>query len=298
MNHPVRKYRHSPEREYTFSILIPSWNNLPYLRLCLESITQHSRYKHQVIVFVNEGSDGTLDWLKQSGMEDVDFIHSPDNVGICYAVNESRTLARADYLVFINDDMYVLPGWDEELLKRIDALESNLFMLSSTMIEPGDTGNNCVVVKDYGTDLESFRKDDLLRDLKTLVKPDWSGSTWPPSLVHVDTWDLVGGYSEEFSPGMYSDPDFSYKIFEAGARHFIGVGSSLVYHFGSKSTGRIKKNNGRKIFLSKWGITANTFRFKFLKMGKPCHGALPEPSLSVFQRVLNRVKAWINGFSS
>lgn len=298
MNHPVTKYSYSSDREYTFSILIPSWNNLSYLQLCLESIKHHSAYLHQVIIFVNEGSDGTLEWLEYSGLEHVDFIHCSENVGICHAVNISRTMARAVYLTYLNDDMYVLPGWDEELLKRIKSLDSNLFMLSSTMIEPGPTGNNCVVVKDYGSDLKSFQKETLISEFKGLVKPDWSGSTWPPTVVHVETWDLVGGYSEEFSPGMYSDPDFSYKLFKAGARYFLGVGASLVYHFGSKSTGRVKKNNGRKMFLSKWGITANTFRFKILKMGKPFEGPLPDPSLSLFAKVLNRMKVLINRPSS
>ena len=44
-----------------FSILIPSWNNLDYLRLCVDSIRKNSAHAHQVIVHVNDGSDGTRD---------------------------------------------------------------------------------------------------------------------------------------------------------------------------------------------------------------------------------------------
>lgn len=121
-------------------------------------------------------------------------------------------------------------------------------MFSATMIEPEDTGNPCVSVGYYGKTLEDFQEQKLLSEYKNILK-DWCGSTWPPLIVHKDIWDLVGGFSIEFSPGMYSDPDFSMKLYQLGIRHYKGVGASLVYHFGSKSTKRLNKNKGRNIFL-------------------------------------------------
>ncbi len=47
-----------------FSILIPTYNNLEYLKLCINSINKNSIYKHQIIVHINEGSDGTVEYLK------------------------------------------------------------------------------------------------------------------------------------------------------------------------------------------------------------------------------------------
>jgi len=87
-----------------------------------------------------------------------------------------------------------------------------------------------------------------------LIKKNWRGASWPPNVVHKNMWDLVGGFSIEFSPGMYSDPDFSMKLWQAGIRIMYGVGKSMVYHFGEKSTGRVKKNKGSNTFLLKWGI--------------------------------------------
>lgn len=46
---------------------------------------------------------------------------------------------------------------------------------------------------------------------------DWMGATIPPNIVHRDIWDLVGGYSIEYSPGMYSDPDFTAKLYMCGS---------------------------------------------------------------------------------
>ena len=59
-----------------FSIIIPSWNNLPYLQLCIKSIEQHSTHKHQVILYINEGSDGTLDWVKEQGYDHLQQVQA------------------------------------------------------------------------------------------------------------------------------------------------------------------------------------------------------------------------------
>ena len=40
-----------------FSILIPSYNNLEYLKICIDSLNKNSKYAHQIIVHINEGSD-------------------------------------------------------------------------------------------------------------------------------------------------------------------------------------------------------------------------------------------------
>ena len=48
-----------------FSIVIPSFNNLEYLKLCLNSLKKNSKYKHQIIVHINEGTDGSLDYVKK-----------------------------------------------------------------------------------------------------------------------------------------------------------------------------------------------------------------------------------------
>ena len=102
-----------------FSILIPSWNNLPYLTLCINSIRKHSMVPFELIVHLNESNDGSKEWVE--AQEDIAFSYSQKNVGVCHAMNAMRTLATADYLLYLNDDMYVLPGWDVELKNEIDS---------------------------------------------------------------------------------------------------------------------------------------------------------------------------------
>ena len=258
-----------------FSILIPTWNNLALLQWCVKSIRQNSSYDHQIIIHINDGSDGTLEWVCAQG---ITHTASPQNVGICLAVNEAAMHAKLDYILYLNDDMYCCPGWDTALVNKMKTLDTDLFMLSGTMIEPVQTSNPCVIVKDYGRSPEKFAEQELLTSLPSLHMPDWYGATWPPTLVHAKWWFRVGGYSSEFSPGMSSDNDFSMKLWNAGCRIFLGVGDSLVYHFQAKSTGRIKKNNGGKQFLHKWGIRQSVFDRYYLRRGALAEGAaLPEP---------------------
>jgi len=226
-----------------FSILIPTWNNVELLKLCIRSIRENSSHVHQIIVHVNGGSDGTLEWVRS---QNISHTVSPQNVGICLAVNEAAMHATKDYILYLNDDMYCCPGWDTALVNKMIGLDSDLFMLSGSMIEPVDSNNPCVTVRDYGRSPDQFDEKALLSNLPDHRRPDWYGATWPPTLVYAKWWFRVGGYSSEFSPGMSSDNDFSMKLWHAGCRIFLGVGDSLVYHFQAKSTGRIKKNNGGK----------------------------------------------------
>jgi glycosyltransferase involved in cell wall biosynthesis len=284
----IIKYRRTSKPGYKFSVLIPTWNNIEFLKVCINSVLKNSYFEAQIIVIVNEGNDGTAEWIESQ--KEIDFVHSKNNIGICYGLNIARSLVKSEYIVYINDDMYVLPDWDLELYKEIEHIGNKNFMLSGTMIEPTDTGNSCVIVKDYGQNIKNFKEEILLKEYSSLFINDWNGSTLPPHVVHIDMWDLVGGMSIEFSPGILSDSDFSRKLFEAGVRLFKGKGNSLVYHFGSKSTDRVKQNNGRKAFLLKWGYTSRIFTERYLKRGKDFSGNISIPELDKITLIINKLK--------
>ncbi|MCC7029728.1 MAG: glycosyltransferase [Chitinophagaceae bacterium] len=258
----------------TFSILIPTWNNLPYLKLCIESIRKNSTFSHQILVHINETDADTEQFLD---LEQIAYTTSTQNIGICKALNLIAAKATADYIMYMNDDMYCLPQWDHFLAEEINACNTNLFMFSSTMIEPRNTGNRAVIVADFGTSTDTFQEDKLLMQFAAFDHADWSGSSWPPNIVHKSMWQKLNGYNEAFSPGMSSDDDFSMRMWQQGCRLFKGVAASRVYHFQCKSTGRIIRNNGRQQFLQLYGITQNMFNTYFLKKGKPFAGILQGP---------------------
>lgn len=272
-----------------FSILIPTWNNLKYLKVCIDSILEHSQLDHEILVHVNGSDPATLKYLE---ICEIKYTKSEKNVGVCKALNLLAKEANRDYYVYLNDDMYVLPRWDEVLQEVIYTKRSNMFYLSATMIEPTKGGHDCMISPyNYGDIDNEFDLKRLIKEFKSLPFSDWNGASWPPSLVHKDLWHQIGGYSEEFSPGLYSDPDFSMKLWQLGVRDFHGVSESRVYHFQSKSLGRVKLNNGNKQFKKKWGIAASYFYTEFLKLGLPYKGALLEPKKGLKYQ-LARIKAF------
>lgn len=276
MTSEISFHRGKSNPDAVFSILIPSWNNLPYLRTCVESIRKNSSRPHQIIVHINEGADGSLEWIKQEGL---DYSYSGRNVGVCYGFNAPGVLATTPYIVMSDDDFYFAPGWDTALLEEIEKAPKDSFCISGTMIEHTASRNAAALAPfDFGKTVETFDEQKFLAGYSAIPFGDWSGSNWYPLVMPRTLWVLIGGLSTEFSPGMGSDPDMMMKLWHAGVRYYKGVSRSRVYHFGSRTTARIIRNNGNKQFLEKWDMAISTFYRFFLRMGQSFNGESTEPA--------------------
>ena len=246
-----------------FSIIIPTWNNLPYLKLCIESIRNNSLFLHEIIVHVNDGDDGTLDWVKS---QKIKYSHSQNNIGICPSVNHLVSLANNDWVLYLNDDMVACPGWDKAFIDAINSTETNLALFFSTLIERKIGKNHHMIEYDFGTTPDNFDSNKLLKNYSLEKRSDTEGDASQPTLFHKKWWQIVGGYSLEFSPGMSSDDDLLMKYWVVGCRHFRVVGSCRFYHFVCKSTGRISNTKGGRVFVMKWGLTQGEFYKKYLSV--------------------------------
>tara|TARA_B100000767_G_C19733085_1_gene522662 strand:- start:618 stop:1502 length:885 start_codon:yes stop_codon:yes gene_type:complete len=248
-----------------FSILIPSFNNLEYLKTCIDSLKKNSEYTHQIIVHINEGTDGSLEYVNENNLE---YTFSNENIGMPKALNRASKLSKLDYILISHDDFYYCPGWDVELVKNVNFIGHNNFYLSSTMVGAGQ------VEFDAGQTVDNFDETKLLDNLEIIKTIDFQGTTKCPGLIHKDVWKRVGGWSEEFSPTGGDDTDFAMKLWKINIRIFKGLGKSLAYHFGSITTRKKDKSlftylgsRGNKIFLKKWGYNINFFEKFFLRSG-------------------------------
>lgn len=268
------------------SIIIPTYNNLKYLILCIDSIKKNSFYKNEILVHINEGSDGTLEYVKKNNLK---YTHSKINTGLCVGSNDVAKKSSYDLLLYSHDDMYFCPDWDKILMNEVNSIGTNYFYLSSIMIN-GDPKLNGHLNFEAGENAENFDENKLLNNYKSLTHDDFQGSTWAPHLIHRDIWNKVGGFSEEFSPGIGSDPDFNMKLWREGVRIFKALGKSKVYHFGSitvrkKNDLKLKDKLGsraNKIFLLKWGITIKFFKIYYLRSNTKYESALKDPKKDIF----------------
>ena len=257
-----------------FSVIIPTFNNIHLLKLCLNSLEKNSKFDHEIIIHVNDGTDGTLDFLKK---ENYKFTYSKENQGVCVAFNEAVKKSTKKYIVLGHDDMYFCPEWDQVFIDEIKKLNTSLFFLSGTMVQPFAS----YIELNCGTNYKNFNEDKLLSELPKITYPDYQGTHWQPSLIKRETWDKVGGFSEEFSPGLGSDPDFNLKLWNLGCRIFKGLGNCRVYHFSSQSLRKKVWNDGAKIFLLKWGLSIKFFKKFYLKSNSPYEGPLKDPKKNI-----------------
>ena len=265
-----------------FSIIIPTFNNLKYLIKCIESIKKNSFYNsHEIIPHVNDGADGTLNYLKNNSFT---YTHTKHNSGICTGMNEAAKKSKTNYILYAHDDFYFCPNWDYVLKKELDKIGHNKFYLSGTMVNNGQINLDC------GNNLETFDEKKLLNEINNANYFDFQGSTWAPHLIHKEMWNKVGGFSEEFFPGTGSDPDLNMKLWKQGVRIFKGINDFKVYHFGSIVTRKYKNHptiqtesgsKGAKIFLLKWGITISFFKKFILKSDTKYLGELNEPKKNI-----------------
>ena len=275
-----------------FSIIIPTLNNLKYLKICLDSIKKNSIFENEIIFHVNIGDDGTLDYLD---MNNIKYTYTDYNAGICKGMNLAAKLASYNYILYAHDDFYFCPKWDEVLKKEVDMIGHNNFYLSGTMVHNGQIDFNC------GDTAEDFDENKFLNEYRNHNFYNFQGSTWAPHLIHKDVWNSVGGFSEEFYPGTGSDPDLNMKLWRKGIRIFKGINDFKVYHFGSIVTRKYKDNpnimtetgsRGGKIFLLKWGFGIKFFKDFYLKSNTKYLGELDKPAKNIsffYNLLINKI---------
>ena len=115
-----------------FTFLIPTINNYNHLKICISSIKKNSKFNHQILVHSNNSVDETSNYLKS---EFVYEMKSDKNYGLCTALNNLVKKAENDFLIFIHDDMYLCPGWEDVIINEIKSHKDYNFYLSGVMIE-------------------------------------------------------------------------------------------------------------------------------------------------------------------
>ena len=272
------------------SIIIPTYNNLEYLNFLLFSINKNSNYDHEIILHINNGSDGSLDFAKENFIK---YSYSDDNIGLCSSVNAAAKLSTNNYILYCHDDMFFCKNWDLFLEAEVNKHKNNLFYLTGTNVSV----NNGLINYDCGDIPQNFNKIKFDEFCKNNISPDLQGSHWAPHLVHKELWDKVGGFSEEFNPGDGSDPDFCMKLWNNNVRIFKCISQFKVYHFNSITTRKsnIKLNNGTRQFLLKYGFNPRFFRKYYLKGNNLSNyiDKLKDPKISIimfFELITNKFK--------
>ena len=100
-----------------FSIIIPTLNNLDYLKLCIKSIKNTTSLNNEILVHVSVDSDNaTRDFLKRTGIK---YTFTEENVGLCTAINIIAASSKQKILDLFSR-RYVFLSWMGECFGKRD----------------------------------------------------------------------------------------------------------------------------------------------------------------------------------
>ncbi len=211
------------------SIIILTYNKLPVIRQCIESIREYTEAgTYEIIVVDNHSEDGTPEWLKEQ--KDIVLISNPENVGFPKGCNQGILKASGDNIMLLNNDTLATGNWLSNMLRCLYAGEDTGAV--------GPVTNYCsnlqTVPVNYTTteEMQSFARNFNVSDpLKWEYRKKLVGYCL---LVKKSVVDKVGLLDERFSPGNFEDDDYCRRIIIAGYR-LILCKDTFIHHYGSLS---------------------------------------------------------------
>ena len=116
------------------SVVIPVFNQARFTWRCLKSLARHAtRHSFEIIVVDDGSTDETPQALAK--IPGLHYLTNGSNRGFVYSCNRGASVARGRYLVFLNNDTQVLPGWLDELVLTFAAFP-DAGLAGSKLIDP------------------------------------------------------------------------------------------------------------------------------------------------------------------
>ena len=119
-------------QETKVTVVIPNYNGIKYIRDCMDSLYKQEEISFEILVVDNGSKDGSLEILKTEYVN-AKVIALEDNTGFCHAVNVGIQNSSTPYVILLNNDTVVKPGFVGALLAAIEESE-RIFSVSSMML--------------------------------------------------------------------------------------------------------------------------------------------------------------------
>ena len=196
------------------TIIIPTFNRLNWIPVCLDSIKAQT-YPHIETLVIDDGStDGTVEWLKSQPAYQHAQVHvQPKNGGASIARNDGIRLARGELIAFIDSDDALLPHHIETAVSVFEKYpNTGLFCCDSTLI---DSNGNVLFEGSTWHQIQSEARNHPVqtgfRSLKNIFEFShiFPGFTLPKAV-----FEKIGDFDQSIFP--MDDYDLSLRVAGAG----------------------------------------------------------------------------------
>ena len=270
----------------TVAVVILNWNGRKYLERFLPHVLA-STYKHLVIYVADNGStDDSIEFLK-SNYPQVRLISHQTNEGFAGGYNRALKEVSEGFLVLLNSDIEVTPGWLEpavELFKtnpKLAAIQPKILNYNKRdHFEYAGAAGGWIDHYGYpfsmGRIFDITEKDEHQYDTPTEIF--WASGA--AMIIKKSVFDEVGGF-DPFFFAHQEEIDLCWRIHLAGYK-VMSCPGSVVYHIGG---GTLPKDNPNKIFLN--------FRNNLIMLWKNLSG-FEAMYVIIIRFLLDAVSAWKN----
>lgn len=114
------------------TIIIPNYNGHAFLQDCLEALKPQMSDKVHVLVVDNGSTDESVPFLQS--YEGIETLFLPENTGFCGAVNAGIRASQTKYVILLNNDTKVLPGYVDSLVAAMEQ-DEQIFSGSARMLQ-------------------------------------------------------------------------------------------------------------------------------------------------------------------
>ncbi len=231
----------------SISIVVPVFNQAALTERCLHSLLVGSQVARELIVVDNHSTDNTSGLLislrthfEKKGWK-FQVITNEKNAGFGRACNQGIRASTSPYVAVLNNDTWLMPGWDQALLRRIKDL-------NAAMIGPyyDETPFDAVQT--------ARRAQQFVQQNRGKARP-----LWVSILMFFRRADLeqVGLFDERFFV-TYEDTDLRERFDRAGLKYFM-VGDCSIWHFskGTRNSAPLPQGyeaDGLRLFMEKWNF--------------------------------------------
>lgn len=248
------------EKKPLTSIIILTYNQLSYTKLCVDSIIRNTSEPFELI-FVDNGSvDGTRKYLEEikNKIERVKIIVNDENIGFALGNNQAFQEAGGEYILLLNNDVIVGPGWLSGLQRGMER--------EPTIGLVGPRSNYVAGVQL----VEGTTYENSVQEIETFCV-EWARKHWGDGfktdriigfcmLVKREVIEKIGGIDWQFSNGNFGDDDFCLRACIAGFEIWV-CNDIFIHHFGSRTfigagiDYREDMLENWQQFKEKWGIS-------------------------------------------